>query len=531
MSKCYAQTLTAHRRLCDFPAWVLPAVAVLALGAGLAGCSILDPVPPAAGGYRLSNAKRMNDGAATSSDAASKTATSSSDSPEDAAKKAQPTPARDCAEGKLASDCFAGGLGEAIDAMDTRRVELVNLARNVSNGNAAYNASLYPAGAVAVFEKLRGATNRNLLVPAAAAAGLYGFVNSGVVDRERHYLRAAGELHCAIVRSGAWLYLKSDTQSVPAQPPRRVWSAGWLYLEPSILGSPAPPPFLPGSAWHYVTSGPPDAADANSLDAAVSHLRQATLEFRSARVALLSKLEPVAAVAAPALDSIRQRAATAAGQARGGSAGQDQRDAIAQRTRRQLEAAQAVLESVRALQAQVRGSGLRLRAEWASIEQSFQSMLSERVPLAVAPDKVATELLTRLKAIEMAKAQGEALNLRAGADELDPLFPAALGNGVSKSTRPELQKFAAHEGVKLAQARDNAQAWLDDHALRVGRVNDEVRDLDCKEKAPPVPVRTVASQAASAASKPITDATTGKTTTTTTSTTTTPGSSPLPAAP
>ncbi len=513
MSRFDGQPLAVCRRLSrPVNVWVGPATVALALVAGLAGCSILDPVPQPAGGHLLRKAERTEDSESGANDTSSKTGTKSSAGAQKLANKPQPTAARDCAEGKLAPDCFAGGLGDAIDELDTRRVALVNLARDVSNGNAAYNASLYPAGAVAVFEKLRGATNRNLLAPAAAAAGLYGFVNSGVVDRERHYLRAAGELHCAIVRSGTWLYLKSDIQDTPARSRYEAWST-WFYLKSDHLDTPG--------RW----------VDATRLDVAVAHLREATVTFRSARVELLRKLEPVAAVGAPALDSIRQRAATAAGQARGGSAGQDQRDAIAQRTRRQLESALSVLEQVRALQAQVRGSGLRLRAEWVTIEQTFQSQLSERVALPVAPEKVATELLARTNA--MIRAQGEAVSDRAGADELDPAFPAALRNGVSAKTRPALQEFAANQGVKLAEARDNAQAWLDDHALHAARVDAEVRALGCKETLPPVPVRTVAAQAASAASRPTTDATPGKTTITSTTTTVpvnTPSSSPLPAA-
>ncbi len=487
-------------------ALALQATAALALVAGLGACSILDPVPQPGGSPRLGNVPASAASAAALAAEASHTARADTVPAATATAAAQTDHARDCADGKLAPDCFAGGLGEAIDALDTRRLALVNLAREVSNGNAAYNASLYPAGAVAVFEKLRGATNRNLLAPAAAAAGLYGFVNSGVVGRERNYLHAAGELHCAIVRSGTWLYLKSEIRDTPTPSPHQAWST-WLYLKSDI---------------HDAPGGWPDAT---RLDAVVAHLREATLKFRSGRVALLSKLEPVAAVTAPALDSIRQRAATAAGQARGGSGGQDQRDAIAQRTRRQLEAALAVLESVRALQAQVRGSGLRLRAEWVTIEQTFQSELSERVPLPVAPEKVATELLARTNAL--LKAQGAAVTERASADELDPAFPAALRNGVSAATRQELQKFAANQGVPLAEARDDAQAWLDDHTLRAGRVDDEVRALGCKETLALVPVRTVASQAASTGSRPTTDATPGKTTT---GPTNTPSSSPLPAA-
>ncbi len=378
---------------------------------------------------------------------------------------------RPCRDDEAAApQCFAGGLGLAMDALDARRIELVGLAAQVSNGNATYNALLYPAGGVAIFEKLRGATNRNLLLPAVGAASLYGFMNSGVVDRERHYLRAAGELHCAIVRSASWLY-----------PQSQIIADARAAHRPGV--------------------------EVQALETVLDKLRGALAVFARKRVKLLGELEPVAAKApATPANSVSAREDAAAGRGRGGSAGSDSRQEINQRTRRQLESAQAVLEELRALRARIAESGLRLRAQATALEQDFQRQLSERVAQPASPDKVAKEI--KAFASAMVTLQADASRpARASPEELDPVFPPALEKGISAQKRPKLQNFAEDYGVALALTRENAQAWLDAHALRLARVDAEVRYMACEERLPPVPVRTSAATAAAAAAKPSTDVT------------------------
>ena len=282
----------------------------------LAACSITQPVRLPSQGTLFAGGQAAAALAAAVPTASEGAAKASDEALLAAARSLVDKADRPCRDDEAAApQCFAGGLGLAMDALDARRIELVGLAAQVSNGNATYNALLYPAGGVAIFEKLRGATNRNLLLPAVGAASLYGFMNSGVVDRERHYLRAAGELHCAIVRSASWLY-----------PQSQIIADARAAHRPGV--------------------------EVQALETVLDKLRGALAVFARKRVKLLGELEPVAAKApATPANSVSAREDAAAGRGRGGSAGSDSRQEINQRTRRQLESAQAVLEELRALRA------------------------------------------------------------------------------------------------------------------------------------------------------------------------------------
>lgn len=449
-----------------------PVLCIVALGGVLAftACSITQPVRLPSQSTLFAGGQATATLAADSLPAGEATAKASDAALLAAARALVDKADRECGSNEAAApQCFAGGLGLAMDALDARRIELVGLAAQVSNGNATYNALLYPAGGVAVFEKLRGATNRNLLLPAVAAASLYGFMNSGVVDRERHYLRAAGELHCAILRSASWLYPQSQIVA-PAR-----------------------------------ATGRPDT-DVQALQSVLDALRTAQSTFAQKRVKLQGELKPVAAVGPVDKDSVSNRLDAAAGRGRAGSAGSDSRQDIHQRTRRQLETAHAVLEELRALRARIAESGLRLRVQFTALEQDFQRQLSERVGQPASPDKVGKEISALASAMVTLQA-GSSRLARASPEELDPVFPPALEKGISAQSRPKLQEFAEDHGVALASARENAQAWLDAHALRLARVDAEVRYMACEERLPPVPVRTSAATAAAAAAKPSTDVT------------------------
>lgn len=410
----------------------------------IASCAVVDPVRPAAYDTFFSRGRAA-----------------------DIAAKAGTQPRRDldqvqdveggsvaaragCARGDLGPSCFAGGLGLAIDDVDERRIQLVHLAKQVSNGNAAYDALLYPLGGAVVYRALRGGSQRSLLLPAVAAASLYGFMNAGVVDRDRHYLRTAGELHCAIVRHGSWLYPEAEIQ-LPNTP----------------NGSP-------------------------SLDGVIVRLHRATHVFAQQRAELVYSLRAKPGVASRPMNAIDQRVAQARGDGRGGAAGGDSRREIELRTQGQLGYSQRVLADLRDLRAQIESSGQRLRLEWTDIEQESQRLLSEKVPPPAPLDQKTRELFSstqdlvaQVQAQVRAHAQGERVDEVPNTDQLDPMFPVSLRNGVSLDSQQVLRDFSRGPGVELSLARDEAKGWLDGHAQRQVRATAEIQRLGCTNRLPP----------------------------------------------
>ena len=362
-----------------------------------------------------------------------------------------------CTDAPLPPGCFAGGLGNAIDDLDERSIQLSHLAASVTNGNATYNALLYPLGAGAIYEKLRGAPNRNLLLPAVAAAALYGYVNSGVPDRERHYLRTALELQCAIGRSVGVLY---PTSLITVGKHHRSY---------------------------------------DSLDGKISALRIAIRTFSTDRVNL-TKLQPKPGNRPPVLGLLDRRLAEAQGRSLTGTVGKDTRAEIERRVRTQLEYARSVLDRITDVRNEIESSGSRLRSEWIEIEQEAQRMLSERVPLPISPTQVAKDFRSNI----VLTAQGE--EARPSNDDLDPVFSVASRDGLDKKSAEILDKFSADDATPLAEAREAIESWLGDHAKKKARVDEDTRRSGCADRIPPVQIR-VNTSASTPAQKPATSVT------------------------
>ena len=172
------------------------AVAEVFAAAGLLSCTLLQPVPQAdeKGFFGTTASKPAAAASAGSSTAPSEASTA------------------DCLSrgAALPAACFADGLGVVMDQTEAKRRALLNSAREVVNNQVAFNALLYPFGAAAVYEKLRGASNHNLLLPALLGSAAYGFMGAGIPEREKQYLQAANELQCSLAWHGQWLYLDSE---------------------------------------------------------------------------------------------------------------------------------------------------------------------------------------------------------------------------------------------------------------------------------------------------------------------------------
>ncbi|OYU28016.1 MAG: hypothetical protein CFE41_08580 [Burkholderiales bacterium PBB2] len=389
-----------------------------------------------------------------------------------------------------------------MDEADERRVELLARAREVSNGNAQFNAIQFPLGAAAVYEKLRGATNRSLLLPAAGAAGIYGFVNSGVVDRERHYLREAFELHCTLVKNGPLLYLDAEINGhdpatlLPAASSEKtttrtivktddVYVAGSGKEGRRKSGATA----LTANATHTETTqthvvhavsssvqaGPP------SLLQVTEKLAQAIREFDEGRISTSAKLKGRGGSSAPS--DMRERRVAQAGGKGGATAGNDKTQDVKDLWLRQVESATVVQQRLVSLRTQINSSGPALRDEVRDISQEAQTLLSERVPLPSSPK----DTLDKLRDGSTPGLKAQAGDV--GATALDPVLHSNLLAGLSKEAAEEATKFASKQGWALLAAYRTAQAWWASHDSRVQTTALVIERLKCRDRLPPVPLR------------------------------------------
>ena len=332
--------------------------------------------------------------------------------------------------------CFADGLGEAIEWVDQQRQAHLARARAVSNGNASYNALLYPFGAAAVYEKLRGATTRNLLLPSVVAAAVYGYMNSGVSERERHYLRAAVALHCAVLRQAEWLYRRDEIEAKASVASQQQHD--------------------------------------RSLERVIIDLRNHSAAFASARLSLLGKLKAPKAAASPAGAIDRRKAGS------GPAAAKDLRGDIMQRTQDQLQQARLALAALDDLRAGIRSAAWRLSTDAQALNTAVQKDLSDKVPLPRDPQVVAKDFKAMALALAQAGEQDAAL--------MDPVLPAALLKQLDEPTAEAMVDFGQKPGVQLAKAYFEAQRWVVTHKRRGVQSTADQQALGCDERLPALAV-------------------------------------------
>ena len=331
--------------------------------------------------------------------------------------------------------CFADGLGEAIEWVDGQRQAHLVRARQVSNGNASYNALLYPFGAAAVYEKLRGASTRNLLLPSVVAAAVYGYMNSGVPERERHYLRAAVALHCAVLRQAEWLYRRDEIDAKASAASRQ---------------------------------------HDRSLERVMADLREHSAAFAAARLSLLGKLKVPKAAGSPAGAIDRRKAGS------GPATAKDLRSDIMLRTQDQLQQARLALAALDDLRAGIRSAAWRLSTDAQALNTAVQKDLSDKVPLPRDPQVVAKDFKAMALALAQAGEQDAAL--------MDPVLPAALLKQLDEPTAEAMVDFGQKHGVQLAKAYFEAQRWVVTHKRRGVQSTADQQALGCDERLPALAV-------------------------------------------
>jgi len=378
----------------------------------LTGCTIVQPVPESAQGGRLSS--RLSDATARAADPAASAAA-----------------AKEC-DGPSA---YAGRLDLAICDADARRLSYVRRSADVLNQTATYNALLWPLGAAGLYEKLRGAANSSLLLPAAVAAGAYGFISSGVPDRQRNYLAAARQLSCAIVASGVDLYATGEVDSDAHD------------RHALRLASPMP------------------------LAAAVSDLRLQIGQYEQGRADVLAQLKPRPGSAAQASTNFFDAAALRHNGGGGGSQRSDSRALVRGETRARLNHAYAELGRAQALLRRLSsGAASRaLRAEAARVDAELQERLALKAAPPADPASVAVSLLATQRSL---------LQLQAGRDTqtptvdvLEPALPPEAYDGLDAGSADKLRGFQRQHAALLRAAQAEVADWLARH--EAGR-----RDVD-----------------------------------------------------
>lgn len=379
------------------------------LGA-LCACTVLAPVPPVREqGYFPPAAGAA--GTAAAGDAA----------PDGGA--CRPTAARPAAEQPA---CFADGLGLAMARVEARRRALLDDAREVVMLQTTYNALLYPFGAAAVYEKLRGAPNRNLLLPAVLGSALYGLLNSGIPERDKQYLQAASELLCSL-----------------------AWHSQWLWLDDEVHDT---------------------RADSGSLDGVITRLSLALAAYESAWAGVALEA-PGATVPAGALE----RAKTGAPAAPGNTT-----RAVLKRAQQQAAAADATLQQLQRLRTDLRRAAVSLSHDADLIHADLQRRLSERVPAPRTPQEVALALLEANRGLATAQSGTDTPQTMA------PLVGPELLSGLNRPSQKAVRDLAAAQGASLYRAWRQARLWLADQADRQQQVRQAVTGLPC---APPTLAR------------------------------------------
>jgi hypothetical protein len=316
----------------------------------------------------------------------------------------------------------------------------------VVNGVANYNAAMWPLGAAAVYEKLRGAPNRNLLLPATLAAASYGFVTAGIPAREKIYVEAARQLGCAIVSAAPDLYLESDVDPKQAEPNQSPPA-----LRPSLI-----------------------------------ELAQQIAAYDRKRADMLADLQPrrgTAAVTVKPSSNVFERWSQPAGGGRAAVRGDDKRSMVAAETRARLVHARAQLAAGQALLRRLESgaTAMALRGRMALTDATVHKQLADQAPAPSNPASAAADFKTLTGALLTLQAAAEASAPAAGAapDPLETALPATVFDGLDTNSAKAVRQF---QKAQAAALRDRVQAvseWLARHATGRQEVAQSLEQAGC----------------------------------------------------
>ncbi len=384
-----------------------PAIAATVGAALLAGCGVLNPVPETALTTRLWPQRPATQQTAQ----ASGTAGTGTDA------------------GCTDAGIYVGGLDLAMCEVDLRRRAYLRHGADVINTEANYNALLWPLGAAAVHEKLRGAPNAKLLLPAVLASASYGFLKAGIPERQKLYLTASRQLACAVVAAGPDLYLEKEIEQQ--------------------TGTPMVSPY--------------------SLRGALVQLGIAINAYEDARAELLAALRPnpgkPAVPAAAKSSNVYDKWRSKGGGGRAAVTGSDTRPQVAAQTLARLKHAREQLALGQALLRRLQSGApaLALQARAAQIDAQLQQQLADKALPLESPASAADSFKTLTRAMLTLQASIEQASNPTPPDPLDAALPVDIADGLDADSQQQLRQFQQVQAPSLRKRAQHVSDWLARH--------------------------------------------------------------------
>ncbi|WP_085317789.1 hypothetical protein [Derxia lacustris] len=405
--------------------------------AALAACSVLNPVPSQDDDRFFGR----NDG-----QAASRPTDCIAGDTRDAC---QPPPTR--------LDDYAAGLGHDLWDADLRRRQLTRLGVERMQIASAYNALLYPLGALVGAALLADPSASLTRDAAAVALGTYGLLSSGIPDRDKLYLEAARQTSCAMTLASVDLYPAGDRNCSAGSSVCRAHEAGW-----------------------YSASGYGLALAIDQLDRG---LREYERNFNSLQ---LSARPRVRKAGGPAPTTLQKRLNEVGAATASGSSGPSYKDSLLKLQaleREDLESGRRELAKLRAIDAELRDAGPHLRQRVSEVNRRLLQALNDRAPALAKPDqfaKIVAELATEVAAIKqgLPNVQNGIATGQGARKPAEPLNASDL-SAFDDCSMKELRKLLGDTRATLLDAIGVARQWQTDHEARRASVTAEALRANC----------------------------------------------------
>lgn len=360
-------------------------------------------------------------------------------------------------------DAFHGGLGRALWETDVRRRELIAQAASHTNINSAYNALLWPLGSYFIAKKIRHPEWSTLDVAAVAAAS-FGFLGSGIPDRDQLYVKTAARMACSIALFDADLYPKTEIR--PDRFAAPVHKSNW---HPSDAGDPA---------WlrHKLSD--------ETLVERLDELSVAAQNFSAQRDAVLVDMtleKPV--VASSGMTPADKARLAAKGLNSAPKAQKDPSKDFIFETDSLLARAHAQLGTALKLKQQLDDAGNRLRRQRIAIEAALTRGLNERTPALQQPTAVATQIAQAFEAGMASERKFVArVKQEAGTARSEDWLPtqAALADLTGKS-RASMMNFWINDRVRLKRAMASLANWTARHDERQRVAKADASGMGCSD--------------------------------------------------